>query len=109
MKGRVFTMGLTLMAMLAATGFGQPITPASGISPSATPGTSANLRQTVSGRIVRLDLRSNVISVRANDTGKVIDLRTDQQTLMRLRRGQRVIVTYSGNRVTNIQATRLVR
>ena len=109
MKGRVSMIGLTLVVVLTSTGFSQPTTPGSELSAPATVGTSANLRQTVSGRIVKLDFSSNVISVRANDTGQVINLRTDQQTLKHLRRGQRVIVTYSGNRVTNIQATRLVR
>ncbi|HVN64673.1 MAG TPA: hypothetical protein VMT58_08540, partial [Candidatus Binataceae bacterium] len=63
--------------------------------------------ETVKGRIVKLDVNAGTFSVQIGATNRVIDLEAaDGVRLTRLRRGERVIVTYSGSVATKVEATR---
>ena len=107
MKGILgFTLSILIIAVvLAFSSLAQPTPLAPGIA-SSTP--IEQRPQTIAGRIVGLDTDSAVISVRSNDTGKVIDLKVAKSQIALLRNGQRVIVTYSGRTATNVEATRSI-
>jgi hypothetical protein len=79
--------------------------------PSATP-SLAGVRpaETVAGRITHLNSKAGTFAVKGNDSRKVIKLKAgDSVNLHKLRRGQRVVVTYSGSTATQVEATRSVR
>ena len=108
MKGALAsTLSILIVAVvLTLPSLAQPTAQASG-APSSS---SSDLQpQTIAGRIVRLDVKSAAISVRSNDTGKVLDLKVAKSEIVLLRQGQRVIVTYSGRTATKIEATRSVK
>jgi hypothetical protein len=79
--------------------------------PSATPSpAAARPAETVTGRITRLDAKAGTFAVKVNNSTRVIKLRAgDSVNLKKLRRGQRVTVTYSGGIATQVEATRSVR
>lgn len=98
--------GLAIAAFIVPSlTLGQPPeTPSAGSSPAA--GDSATQQQTVSGRIVHIDLKSGAIAVRAGDSGKVLRLEVTKDQAASVRRGERVVVTYSGKTATRIEASR---
>jgi len=88
---------------------GSPSTAAvvSSTAPSASSAQGASTEeQQITGRITRLDMTKGVFSVREGDNGRVIDFVTTSKSvdIRRLRRGERVVVTYSGNVATKIEA-----
>jgi FlaG/FlaF family flagellin (archaellin) len=97
---------LIIVCALASVASGQSTPQGSGASTSVSHGDSANQLQTITGRIIELDTKSGVISVRASDTGRVRELNVDKDVVAHLRRGERVIITYSGKTAKKIQATR---
>ena len=74
MKGVLaFTLSILIIAVVLAFSCLAQLTPlAPGITSSIP---SEQQPQTITGRIVKLDIDSALISVRSNDTGKVIDLK----------------------------------
>jgi hypothetical protein len=76
--------------------------------PSPTPSPAVlKAGVTVTGRITHLDAKAGTFAVQASDSEKVLKLRAAQSVnLRKLRRGQRVAVTYSGDTATRVEATR---
>jgi len=105
-KGMRFHAWLTVAMVLAATAaFAQSI-PLTKASPSPT-ATAASTAPTVAGRIVRLDTKAKTLAVKPFGTGKVVEFNAaDGVDMHQLRRGERVIVTYSAGIATKVQATR---
>jgi hypothetical protein len=60
--------------------------------------------ETFTGRVVRMDLNAGTFTVRRQD--KVITLNAGGVDLKLVKRGERVIVTYSNGTALKIQATR---
>jgi hypothetical protein len=60
--------------------------------------------ETFTGRVVRMDLNAGTFTVKRND--KVITLNAGGVDLKLVKRGERVIVTYSNGTVLKVQATR---
>ncbi|HYB90960.1 MAG TPA: hypothetical protein VEC38_07940 [Candidatus Binataceae bacterium] len=76
-------------------------------TPSFSKADTGQHRETVTGRVIKLDINAGTFSVRIGATGQVVDLVAGEQVqLTRVRRGERVIVTYSGNVATKLEATR---
>jgi hypothetical protein len=97
---------LIVICALAPAASGQSTLQPSGTAASLNHHDAAKQLQTITGRIIRIDGKSGLISVRAGDSGKVIDLKAGQDLIARLRRGERVVVSYSGKTAIRIQATR---
>ena len=97
---------LIVICALASAASGQSTPQPSGTAASLNHHDAAKQLQTITGRIIRIDAKSGVISVRASDSGKVIDLKAGQDLIARLRRGERVVVSDSGKTAIGIQATR---
>ena len=76
--------------------------------PSPTPSpAAAQAGEIVAGRITHLNAKAGTIAVKASDSEKVLKLKAaNSVNLHRLRRGQRVAVTYSGGTATRVEATR---
>ena len=79
--------------------------------PGDTTATTASAKepqaQTITGRIIKLDTKAGLFSVRAGASGKVVDLRAGKNIdTNSLRRGERVIVTYADGVALTVQATR---
>ena len=76
--------------------------------PSPTPSPAvARAGETVTGRITHLDPKAGTLALRASDSQKVLKLKAaDSVNLHKLRPGQRVAVTYSGDTATRVEATR---
>jgi hypothetical protein len=73
----------------------------------ASNATSAVATRIITGRIIRLDIRARTFSVKAGDTGNVVDLKASGDlNVSELRRGERVVVTYSQSVALKVQATR---
>jgi hypothetical protein len=97
---------LIVICALASAASGQSTLQPSGTAASLNHHDAAKQLQTITGRIVRMDGKLGLISVRASDSGKVIDLKAGQDLMAHLRRGERVVVSYSGKTAIRIQATR---
>ena len=97
---------LIVVCALASAASGQSTLQPSGTAASLNHHDAAKELQTITGRIVRMDIKSGLISVRASDSGKVIDLKVGQDLIARLRRGERVVVSYYGKTAIRIRATR---
>jgi hypothetical protein len=87
---------LIVICALASAASGQSTLQPSGTAASLNHHDAAKQIQTITGRIIRMDGESGLISVRASDSGKVIDLKAGRDLIARLRRGERVVVSYSG-------------
>lgn len=75
-------------------------------SPVASP-TATATTQTFTGRIIKLDLSAGTLTVKKFGAKKELQLKAgDEIDLHQLRRGQRVVVTYSGDTATKVVATR---
>jgi hypothetical protein len=98
--------GLIVLCALASAASGQSTQQPSGTAASLNQRDAAKQLQTITGRIVRMDVKSGLISVRASDSGKVIDLKVGQDLTAGLRKGERVVVSYSDKTAIRIQATR---
>jgi hypothetical protein len=79
--------------------------------PSATPTpAAAQAGETVAGRITHVDTKGGTFAVKSSDSEKVLKLKAaDSVNLHKLRRGERVAVTYSGGTATRVEATRSAR
>lgn len=95
-----------VISALASAASGQSTLQPSGTAASLNHNDAAKQLQTITGRIIRMDDKSGLISIRASDSGKVIDLKAGQDLIARLRRGERVVVSYSGKDAIRIRATR---
>ncbi len=98
----ILLTALLMSAARAPSVSAQPAHQPSGAVASLARG---ELPQTITGRVTRLDANSGTFSVRAGDNGQVVDLIARKDLIARLRRGERVIVTYEGKKATKIQAT----
>ena len=107
--GMRFHTALAVATILAATSaFAQSI-PLTVASATPTPGASSSV-PTVAGRIVRLDTKAKTFAVKPFGPGKVVQFNAgDDVDMHQLRRGERVIVTYSAGIATRVQATRAGR
>jgi hypothetical protein len=81
---------LIVACTFASAASGQPSPQSSDTTSSGIKSDSASRPQIVTGRIVTLDTKSDLISVRASDTGKVHNLEVSKEMIGHLRRGQRV-------------------
>ena len=101
-----FHAALAVATLLAATsGFAQSI-PLTIASATPTPGASSSV-PTIAGRIIRLDAKAKTFAVKPFGPGKVVQFNAgDDVDVHQLRRGERVIVTYSSGIATKVQATR---
>ncbi len=78
-----------------------------GDTSGTTAGAKQSQAQTITGRIIKLDTKSGLFSVRAGASGKIVDLRADKNVdANSLRRGERVVVTYADGVALKVQATR---
>jgi len=94
--------------ILSSSAFAQSI-PLAIATPTATPVTQAEATQTVTGRIVRLDVKAETFAVKAPGSAKAVQLKAGNIDVKQLRRGERVIVTYSQGTALTVQATRSTR
>src|SRR5215472_19068100 len=101
-----FHASLAAAIVLAATStFAQSI-PLTKASPSPSPA-AAPSTPTVAGRIVRMDTKAQTFAVKPFGSGKVVEFNAaDDVDMHQLRRGERVIVTYTAGIATKVQATR---
>ena len=103
-------IAMTISALIVICALASAASGQSTLQPSGTAASlhhdAAKQLQTITGRIIRIDGQSGLISVRASDSGKVIDLKAGQDLIARLRRGERVDVSYSGKTAIRIQSTR---
>ena len=76
--------------------------------PSPTPSpAAAPAGETIAGRITHVDTKAGTLTVKAGDSQKVLKLKAaDSVNLHKLRRGERVAVTYSGATATRVEASR---
>ncbi len=75
--------------------------------PSPDPADSV---ETVTGRIVRLDTKTATFTVKASGSKKTVHLKAGNDVdVHQLRRGERVIVTYSNSTALKVEATRATR
>jgi hypothetical protein len=101
---RPLLLSVLLVVMPAASAVAQ--SPAASTS-NSSPDSIKSETHTVTGRIVKLDTKSRIFSVRTGASGKVIDLQADKSVdINSLRRGERVVVTYAADVALKVQATR---
>jgi len=76
--------------------------------PSPTPSpAAAQAGETVAGRITQVDTKTGTLTVKASNSEEVLKLKAaDSINLHKLRRGERVAVTYSGGIATRVDASR---
>src|SRR5262249_62163414 len=68
---------------------------------------AAQAGETVAGRITHVDTKAGTLTVKASNSEKVLKLKAaDSINLHKLRRGERVAVTYSGGIATRGDASR---
>jgi hypothetical protein len=93
------------LAALLAVGFGvsAALVHKVAAADSAPSGATAPV-ETFTGRVVRMDLNAHTFTVRRHD--KVIKLNAGSVDLKLVKRGERVIVTYSNGTALKVQATR---
>jgi hypothetical protein len=102
---RYATLAIAMLVAAATPLFAQSI-PLKVSSPSASP-TAATTAQTFTGRIVKLDLKAGTFTIKTFGSKKELQLKAGEDIdLNQLRRGQRVVVTYSGETATKVVATR---
>lgn len=66
--------------------------------------------ETIIGRVTSLNTKAGTFAVRAADTGKIVNLKARTNVSVNsLRRGERVIVTYSQGVALKIKATRNIK
>ncbi len=95
-----------LVLMSATSLFAQAI-PIKVSTPSPTPSANEEATQTVTGRITHLDTKTGSFTVRAVGSRKSVQLKAGNDVdIMQLRRGERVVVTYSGGTALKVHATR---
>ncbi len=87
----VISVGVLALVHMAAAADSPP----SGVTASV---------QTFTGRVVRMDLNAGTFTVRRDD--KVITLNAGGVNLKLVKRGERLIVTYSNGTALKVQATR---
>ena len=107
MKRRLPALAIAT-AILSSSAFAQSI-PLAIATPTATPGPQTEATQTVTGRIVRLDKKAETFAVQAPGSVKAVQLKAENIKVNQLRRGERVIVTYSQGTALTVQATRSTR
>lgn len=101
---RYATLTIAMLLASASPVFAQSI-PLKISSPSPSP--AAEAAQTVTGRIIRLDLKAGTFAVKAFGSKKEVQLKAGEGIdVQRLRRGQRVVITYSNGIATKLVATR---
>ena len=102
-----FLRPLLLSALLVAMPAGSAVAQSPAASTTNSPDSIKSETHTVTGRIVKLDTKSRIFSVRTGTSGKVIDLKADPSVdTGSLRRGERVVVTYAADVALKVQATR---
>ena len=102
---RLVPAAVAMLLAVAPSLFAQSI-PVKIPSPTPSPAV-AQAGETVTGRITHLNAKAGTIAVKASDSEKVLKLKAaNSVNLHRLRRGQRVAVTYSGGTATRVEATR---
>ena len=100
----VFPVALTLAALLVV-GFGVPAALVYKVAAADSPASGVTAPvETFTGRVVRMDLNAGTFTVRRHD--KVITLNAGGVNLKLVKRGERVIVTYSNGTALKVQATR---
>jgi hypothetical protein len=105
---RSLLIALAIFLAGTATLFAQAI-PVRVSTPTPTPN-ATEASETVTGRIVRIDVHASTFSVKAPNSRKAIQLKAGKDIdVSQLRRGERVVVTYSKGIATKVEATRATR
>jgi hypothetical protein len=91
------------LAVLLAVGWPVKLVHTVAAADSPPSGVTAPV-ETFTGRVVKMDLNAGTFTVRRND--KVITLNAGGVDLKLVKRGERVIVTYSNGTALKVQATR---
>jgi len=106
MKLYLAAIGAILLTASAAPGQSIPLQ----ISTPTAAATPAKAEQVVKGRIATLDTNAGTFSVKAAGSKKTMTLKVGGDIeISKLRRGQRVIVTYSDGVASKIEATRSIQ
>ncbi len=97
-----------LLSFVISLMFATPVLcQSSGSANGTTASANQPQAQTITGRIIKLDTKAGLFSVRVGATRKVVDLRADKNVdTNSLRRGERVVVTYADGVALKVQATR---
>ena len=104
MRSRGLLVAFTFAALLLV-GFGLPAALVHKVAAAdSSPSGVAAPVETFTGRVVRMDLNAHTFTVRRDD--KVIKLNAGSVDLKLVKRGERVIVTYSNGTALKVQATR---
>jgi len=101
-------VAVTIIAVAAVPAVGQSSTTRDVNQTSATSENTTQAQpETITGRITKLDTASGKFSVRVGKDGRIVDLlaRKDIDTKS-MRRGERVIVTYTDGVALKVEATR---
>src|SRR5262249_7078633 len=97
------TVLIVTAAMLAA-GVGFPPLVQRVAAADAPPASVTAPVETFTGRVIRMDLKADTFTVKRHD--KVITFNAGGVNLKLVKRGERVIVTYSNSTAVKVQATR---
>jgi hypothetical protein len=102
---RYVLAAIAMLLAVATSLFAQSI-PLKIPSPTPSPA-AAQPGETVAGRITHVDTKAGTLTIKASGSEKVLKLKAaDSVNLHKLRRGERVAVTYSGATATRVEASR---